>query len=284
MKNKIKTVFPLLLYVLLASTGCNKLAVKVAPKSLTDETNQLRRLAFTLTDTPNVYCYVLVDLNLHVDNPGDSTFKISAGGAFTDSATGNRLRMTSVAINSRVLTPGPDSSFDFSYTDSSGTAPAEGEALAGTNVVIKITGTTSADTVSQSIYMPKNVLRQRTDWPTTYFNGVDIKDNLSLNWIADSSTDTKDVYIQLVYDPILSQMANPSNPSSINDLTYVEYDNGAYTISKTDLSNTYSASYYIQIGLGRGTQRAVVLPVSHRQVIIWTINSLVTTPLQVSDQ
>jgi len=282
MKNKINLIVPVFLLILLSGTGCNKLAL--GPKSLAAETALMRKLAFSIGDTPTVYCYFAINSNIHVDNPGDSTYKISAGGVFTDSSTGNQIKMTSVSINSRVLTPQGDSSFQFSYTDSIGSIPAEGEALAGTNVVIKITGTTAADTVSQSIYMPKNVLTKRTDWPTTYFNGVDTKNNLAVKWVSDSNTATKQVYIQLIYDPVLSQIAKASNPDSLSTLAYAEYDDGTFTIPSTDLANSFPATSYIQMGLARGTQTAVVLPVSHRQVILWTVNSLMTTPLQVSNQ
>ena len=81
--------------------------------------------------------YVLIGIHESVDNGADSTITVNATSYFTDSATNQKAILTSVAINSMVINAQADSVVRFCYTNSSGTQPAQGEALAGTNMVVK---------------------------------------------------------------------------------------------------------------------------------------------------
>src|SRR5882724_9148275 len=109
----------------------------------TERDNSFSKLVSTLsaTDTPTVYNSVWINGDQN-NLFKDSNFRISVGAAFTDSITHQLITMTGVSVNSRSIVPKADHTFVFGYTDSaSGPAGlAEGLALFGTNVRIKITG------------------------------------------------------------------------------------------------------------------------------------------------
>jgi hypothetical protein len=259
---------------------CNKI-VNTLKKTVdsTDVAKVSRTLKPLVSGSSNTVSYVLISYNQNVDNGVDSTVQVGVNAIIVDSATGQRIKMTSLAINSQSMSPSNDSIIRFSYTDSSGTIPATGKALAGTNMRVKITGSTSADTLTQVLYLPKNPLRLTSDWPPT--GGISNSSNLTLNWVPDSSTATKEIQIQIYYYGPTSQQFNSSLPATDTTLTFFVTDNGSYTIPSTDLSH-YPTGCYVGIVMGRGSVSQARLPVSGRSINFWAASSIVTVPLQVN--
>jgi|GEM_PF-366475 len=273
--------FVVLIVVGCCGVRCSK--VKDVNSTQADKTMQMARgMGMFLTDSATVYSYVMININQSVDNGVDSSFQVAALAAFTDSTTHALFKSMRLAVNGTVINPSASNTYRLGYTDSSGTWPAQGEALAGTNVNISITGATSADTVSQSVYMPKNVLTTTADFPPAGTGGPDNTKSLTLHWVPDPATATQNVIIQVSYYDGLSHSADSALTTHINTLTYVVPDNGSYTISSSDMS-AFPTNCYIGIQLGRGTQQAVVLPVSQMRVFFWMINSVSTIPLQVNN-
>lgn len=274
------TVLGLMATAIFCGIFCNKIVNKL--KTTADSTAKVARtLKSFVSGSSNAVSYVLVSINQNVDNGVDSTVHVGVNAMIVDSATGQRIKITSLTINSQSMYPSADSIIRFSYTDSSGTIPATGKALAGTNMVVKITGSTSADTLTQALYMPKNPMRLTADWPPP--GGVDNSSNLTLHWVPDTSTATKQIQIQIHYYGPTSQQYGSRLPATDTTLTYLVSDNGSYTISYTDLSY-YPTGCYVGIVIGRGSQIQARLPVSGRLVNFWALSSIVTIPLQVNNE
>ena len=167
----------------------------------------------------------------------------------------------------------------FAIPTLSGTQPAQGEALAGTNMVVKVTGSTAADTATRVVYMPKNIVGLTSEIPPS--GGVTNTSNLTLNWVADPNNASGEIEIEVLYESAVSQFSNPSLPATDTTLTYIVPDNGSYTISSAALSH-YPTGCYVQIIIGRGSQVQVRLPVSGRLVDLGAISTIMSAPLKVS--
>lgn len=267
-----RTVVALLLTICLFS--CNKLP------SAQELTTRARSVVNTLSisDTSTAYKSVILSMDQNI-NPSDSGFHISASAVFIDSATGNMANISGLSINSRSMTRSPDSTFHFSYSDSTTTILNEGLSLAGTMVSIKTTGISPADTVTQAVYMPKAVLRSTTDWPIMYIN---VLNNQTITWVPDASNPTGQVMIKMWYSANASRFMSGDNtlPTTDKTLTYTVADNGSYTIPSTDLQG-FKNNSYVWLSLGRGDQVNVVLPVSHQSVYYFTASSGTTNAMYV---
>jgi len=221
-------------------------------------------------DSGYAYNAVILSLDQKI-NPADSGSRISASAIFRDSATGNMVGMGGLSINGRFLTRKPDSTFLFSYSDSSAAVLTEGQSLAGTMVRIKTTGISPADTVSQVLYMPKTVLRYTSDWPIVSIN---VLNNQTITWVPDPANPTGQIMIKVWYTAKVSRFLSGDNtlPTTDRTLTYTVADNGSYTIPTADLQG-FKANSYIWISLGRGDQVKAVLPISHQNVYYFTASS-----------
>src|ERR1700730_16759536 len=129
----------------LPSVSCEKFELK-------KEFSASKNIAFALAgvDSMNInnYFWLVGD---QVIDALDSVIHVSVQSAFTDSVTHNAVGIMGMTVNSRNLYAKPDYSIDFQYTDT----PAyqqEGLNLFGSNVNVKITGSSAADTVTKTIY------------------------------------------------------------------------------------------------------------------------------------
>jgi hypothetical protein len=239
---------------------------------------------FYSADSNHIFCYVVINAGQVVDNNADSGYLISALGAFADSVSKNAVTIEHVAINSRVLNPASIGIFEMGYSDSTGTL-AEGVALAGTDDVVRITGNTSGDTLTQVVTVPKFLLRKTTDFPSASGPGaIDNSKDLDLNWVADPNPSTDGVAIHVYYMAGLSRSVNPALPGNVNSLQFTVPDNGTYTIPASAMGN-FPKGCYVEIDIRRQSLvAAAVLPLSHRRIFFAGISSLTTTPLQVGGQ
>jgi hypothetical protein len=215
-----------------------------------------------------IYNYVLIDGEQIVNAP-DSTFEITAGAAFTDSATGKVFPVDGVQVNSRVLHTGPEPGYNFSYSDTPG-AYNEGLGLFGTQIKVTVTGISPADTLTQSIYMPARMFKSLSDMP---LGGFDNNANLILNWTADPLNSSGKVIITIYYNASLSRFQSDSSlPATDTTLTLNVPDNGSYTVSAASL-HAFAQKSLITFRMVRGEESSAVLPVSHKRVFFFTASA-----------
>ncbi len=256
--------------ILVKLESCDKVQLK--PVNLEVQKNMMTMLG--IGDSVNMYNYVWI-ANDKLINPNDSGFTIAAMAAFIDSTTNQIISVNSLSINARTLTSNTDKSYNFRYSDSATGALQEGKNLYGTNVKIKIAGTTTADTVTQSLYMPKRVFSAITDYP----GQIDISTNLTLKWIADPACTWGNVAIKIWYNAGRSRYLNDSTLSAKDTvLSYTVPDNGSYTISSSDLQKL-RANSIVTFSLGRGSTAISVLPISKKRIFYYTSSSVSSGPI-----
>ena len=229
---------------------------------------------FGTHDSP-VYNYVLISAN-QVTNKSDSNdFQIAVAAAFIDSSTNKLAGVSDLVVNERSIVPGTDSTYNFGYNNT----PyfQEGLSLFGTDVSIKIKGTTADDTVNKTVYLPKRLVKLISDFPDV----IDLSKPLNLSWDPDQRNFWGNVIIQVYYYPGLSSGQDPTLPKQISPLNYTAPDRGSYSISAKDLQK-FPAKAYVGISIARGTQNEAVLPVSKKRVFFFSSSSASTVPLLVA--
>jgi hypothetical protein len=232
-------------------------------------------LALATVDSATIYNCIWLVGNQIVDAAADSGQQIGVNAAFTDSITKQLVSINALSINARSLVANPDNTFHFGYSDSSAYLQ-EGLNLYGTNVKMKITGSSSADTVTQTIYMPKNVSSGSTNFP---FGQINMANNLTLNWIPDAGNAWGSMVIKIWYNGSMSRFLNDSTlPLQDTTLMYTVPDNGSYTISSSDLQRL-KVNSYVLVSLGRGSQAQAVLPVSKKRVFYYATASESSPPI-----
>ncbi len=254
---------------LLNSSSCEKIELRKV------DLNNIKEFSvLTAGDSSTIYSYVWLNGN-QVISALDSNFRISAMAAFTDTITRNLVPMNGLVINTRSVIPNPDHTYSFNYSDTAAYLQ-EGLNLYGTNVKVKITGSSSADTITKTIYMPKKVLRYTTDFPLGQLN---IGSNLTLNWTPDPACTWGNVSIKIYYKSVESRFLSDSTLSA-NDttLSYIVADNGSYTISSADLQKLKRNSL-VTLEMGRGSQIQAVLPVSLKRVFYYATSAVSTYTL-----
>jgi hypothetical protein len=215
----------------------------------------------------------------YTDNGLDTVLGVSVGAGFTNPVTHEGVRMASVEINHRSITPNFDRLFDFNYTDSPSTL-SEGLALAGTLVHVKVTGVSLADTAAQDVYMPATLARQTGVFPVTNANGgIDAKKPLVLNWTPDPNTSA-----QLITTIELFEIEDANQRiGTIGTKTYTVPDKGTFTIPPADLS-VYPDGSVIELSLIRYHNQTAVLPISKRRINFAIYSELESAQLPVSNQ
>lgn len=232
-------------------------------------TNALQ--SFLTGDSVLVSNYVLINAD-ETANVMDSTFNIFAGGAFLDTVNWQPSKINAIKINDTSLNQRLDSSRSIRYV---GDKLVDGKAMYGTNVKVFVAGTSSTDTATRYIYMPKKVLRFTSDMPD-----VSLQDSSSftVRWRKDTATDWNNVVIQVDYSYGLTKAHRSDAPSSIASLQYVTEDDGSFTIPSGDMSN-FGSNTFVRIIVGRGSTVNVELPISHKIVYIYTISSITSAPI-----
>ncbi|MDP4151794.1 MAG: hypothetical protein Q8927_19020 [Bacteroidota bacterium] len=243
------------------------------------------------TDTPISWNSIELVCDQHAD-PNDSNTFYTLTGIYRDSTTHAPMTMGNIAITSpwksgtitQTLTPSSGHTYQLDY-DSSGVGLAllyaEAGRMPGAILKIKATGTSAADTVTQSIYCPKLILTHTSDFPSGQFSRLS---SLTLKWVTDASNASGDVLIKVWYEPILSRALSDSTlPSTDTALTYVVADNlGTYTISSSDLQLLHVNSL-VHITIGRGTEAINYLPLSGTKVYFFTSTSASTKLLTLTN-
>jgi|SRR5450432_638640 hypothetical protein len=231
---------------------------------------------FTWFGTHNdaVYNYVLINANQVLSKSDTEELHVGVNAAFIDSNNHQINIVRALYVNNLVIYPGQDSTYNYNY--------ASGEInknlpLFGTQVLITIRGMDEADTVSSSIYLPKQLTGLITNYPDT----LSRNHGILLNWATDDENTWGNVMIQLYYFNTLSKKGDSTLPDKISTVNLTVPDNGSYLLSGFDLS-TFPRNSYIGITIARGAQNEAILPLSRKRVYYFSSASVSTPPVKVT--
>jgi hypothetical protein len=219
-----------------------------------------------------VYNYVLINANQVLSNGDSEELHIGVSAAFIDSNNHQLTAVRALTVNNQVIEPGQDSTYNYNYT------PVGGKdfQLFGTQVMINIRGADMGDTVSSSIYLPKQLVDEISNYPDT----ISLSQGIQLHWSTDSENTWGNVLIQLFYYNALSRKGDSTLPEKISTVNLTVPDNGNYDLSKSDLS-VFPRNAYIGITIARGTQNEAVLPLSRKRVYYFSSASVSTLPVKL---
>jgi hypothetical protein len=223
-----------------------------------------------------VYNYVLISGNQVTDKSDSNDFQIAVSAAFIDSNNNKLQGVSDLLVNARIISPSNDKTYIFGYEHT----PyfQEGLSFFGNDVSIRIKGFGDNDTVSQSLYVPKRIVKLIADFP----DQVNYSQDLLLRWDTDSRNHWGNVIIQVVYFPVLSKASDSTLPAEIKALSYTVPDSGSFSISSNDLIR-FPPGSFIGISIARGSQSVAVLPQSKRRVFFFSSSSASTPALKVSN-
>ena len=271
MKNRIFIISFLFLTGMAELTSCSKEQLESPPLGSQSPINA----AVLSPDKPAIYNYVWLT-NDQMEYPQDSVFHMSALAVFTDGVTGQISRMSGLSVNERSLVADAGYVYSFAYNDEANNATQEGKDLYGTNVKIKIAGSSPADTITQTIYMPKRIFKTQADFPD---DNIDISKPLTLNWVTDPDCTWGNMQIQIQYHAATSRFLNDASlPPNDTTVTYIVPDNGSYTISSKDLRRLKPNSI-VTISVGRGSAVEAILPISRKRIFYFATSSLSSVAL-----
>ncbi len=222
-----------------------------------------------------VYNYVLINANQVVGGTDSNEYHIDVTAAFIDSNSNQVTVVNALTVNNQVIQPGLDSTYSYDY--GSHDTGKGGWMLFGTQVQVTIRGSTDDDTVSNSVYMPKQLTGVITNYPDV----LSLDKGLQLNWLSDNANSWGNVVIQLYYYSTLSRKSDSSLPEKISTANLTVPDNGKYFLGKEDLKS-FPANSFIGITIARGTQAEAILPVSHKRVYYFSSASLSSAPVKLT--
>ncbi len=225
------------------------------------------------TQNPAVYNYVLINASQVINKADSNELHIDVSAAFIDSNNHQITVMNALSVNNQEIQPGVDYTYNCNYA--SGTP--KGLSLFGTDVVVTIRGTAENDTISKSVYLPKQLLRLISDYPDT----VHLNRGIPLSWTPDEENTWGNVVVQLFYYKDLSLKADSTLPQKINTVSITVPDNGSYFLSPSDLA-AFPAKSVMGITIARGTQNEAILPLSRKRIYYFSSASVSTTALPVS--
>ncbi len=249
--------------LLLCTVSCNKINRQF--------NLQIPAALAALVDSANFNNYVAVSYK-HIWTPGDSAFHVNAYAGFVDSATGATLLVQNVYVNNNQLTG--DSSYSYDYDTTSNA----GKNLVGANSSVKITGTSSADTLTSSIYVPSDIGRSLGG--SIAQSGTNFSKPFTLTWTPDAQASSLNVVIMIYYFAGLSQANDSTLPPSMNTLTYFTSDNGSFTVPVGDI-DTIPVHSVLGMMVSRISQHKPILPVSRKPVLLAGISEADDPPFVV---
>lgn len=222
---------------------------------------------------PAVYNYVLINANQVVSNADTSEYHIDVTAAFIDSNNNQITVVNALSVNNQLIQPGRDSTYSYDYGSLDMT---KGSMLFGTNVLVTIHGTADNDSVTSSVYIPK----QLSQAITNYSGVLSLTKGIQLNWSTDIQNAWGNVIIQVFYYSSLSQQSDSTLPWQISTTNLTVPDNGGYFLTQNDLKS-FPANSYVGITIARGTQNVATLPVSRKRVFYFSSASVSSTPMKL---
>lgn len=252
--------------LLLISAGCLISCHKEASKPVNNWT-------WFGTQNNAVYNYVLINANQVLNKTDSEDVHIGVSAAFIDSNNHHITAVKALSVNDLIIEPGQNSTYNYNY-GTGGTS--KGFQLFGTKVLVAIHGIDEGDTVSSSIYLPKQLSGMISGYPDV----LSLSHGLQLQWAPDDANTWGHVLIQLYYYNILSRKADSTLPEKISTVNITVPDNGSYFLTKTDL-NPFPSNAYIGITIARGTQNEAILPLSRKRVYYFSSASVSTPPVKL---
>jgi hypothetical protein len=220
-----------------------------------------------------VYNYVLINANQVLSNSDSEELHIGVSAAFIDSNNHQITVVRTLSVNNQVIQPGQDSTYNYNFPSGQ---MNKGSQLFGSQVLVTIRGTDDADTVSSSIYVPKQLTEALAYYPDT----LSLNKGLQLQWTPDIANTWGNVTIQLYYYSALSRKFDSSLPNDIPTVSLTVPDNGAYTLTKNDMI-AFPCNAFIGITIARGTQNEAILPLSRKKVYFFSSASVSTPPVKL---
>jgi len=225
------------------------------------------------TDNPAVYNYVLINASQVINKADSSELHVGVSAAFIDSNNHQVTVVGALSVNNQEIHPGVDYTYKYDY---SGGAP-KAAPLFGTNVVVTVQGTEANDSISNTVYLPKQLMELISVYPDTIHRSKGIL----LNWAPDKENAWGNVLIQLFYYKDLSKKADSTLPDKINTVSITVPDNGQYFLTANDLE-PFPVKAVMGITIARGSQNQAILPLSHKRIFYFSSASVSTTPLPVT--
>ena len=225
------------------------------------------------TQNSVVYNYVLINANQVLSKSDSEELHIDVSAAFIDSNNHQVTVVRALTVNNLVIEPGQDSTYNYNYTS---VEINKGFQLFGTQVLVTIHGMDEADTVSSSIYLPKQLTGVIMNYPDT----LSLSQGLQLHWTPDNENTWGNVMIQLFYYNALSRKGDSTLPEKISTVNLTVPDNGSYYLSKSNLC-PFPRNSFIGITIARGTQNEAILPLSRKRVYYFTSASVSTQPVKL---
>ncbi len=254
--------------LLLLSAGCLISCHKEA-------SNPVNNFPWFGTQNTAVYNYVLINANQVLSKTDTDELHIGVSAAFIDSSNHQVTGVKALSVNNLLIAPSRDSTYSYDYGVSE---ISKGYPFFGSRVLITIHGTDEADTVSSTVYVPKQLTAAITKYP----DSISVISGLQLNWSPDSENTWGHVIIQMFYYSALSQKGDSALPNKISTVSITAPDNGTYLLSRTDLK-PFPVNSYIGITIARGTQNEAILPLSRKRVYYFSSASVSTLPVKLTD-
>jgi hypothetical protein len=226
------------------------------------------------TQNSTVYNYVLINANQVLNNSDSEELHIGVSAAFIDSNNHQVTMMRTLSVNDQVILPGNDATYNYNFPSGQ---TGKGVQVFGSQVLVTIRGTEDADTVSSSLYVPKELSQTISNYPDT----LSINKGLQLHWEPDNANTWGNVVIQLYYYSTLSRKFDSSLPTDIQTVNITVPDIGTYSLTKSDLLS-FPSNAYIGITIARGTQNEAILPLSHKRVYFFSSASVSTSPVKLT--
>ena len=225
------------------------------------------------TDNPAVYNYVLINASQVINKADSSELHVGISAAFIDSNNHQVTVVGALSVNHQEIHPGVDYTYNYDYSGGTPkTAP-----LFGTNVVVTVRGTEANDSISNTVYLPKQLMQLVSVYPDT----IRRTKGIQLNWAPDEENAWGNVLIQLFYYKDLSKKADSTLPDKINTVSITVPDNGQYFLTASDLA-PFPAKAVMGITIARGSQNQAILPLSRKRIFYFSSASVSTTPLPVT--
>jgi hypothetical protein len=239
-----------------------------------EASNPVNNFTWFGTQNTAVYNYVLINANQVISKMDTEELHVGINAVFIDSNNHQVNVVHDLYVNNQVIEPGQDSMYDYSYASGE---VNKGLPLFGSQVLVTIRGTGEADTVTSSIYLPKQLYSNINNYTDTLSRSR----GLQLNWATDDENTWGNVMIQLYYFNNLSLKGDSTLPQNITTVNITVPDNGSYYLSNTDL-NSFPRNSFIGITIARGTQNEAILPQSRKRIFYFSSASVSTPPVRLT--
>jgi hypothetical protein len=237
-----------------------------------DASNPVNKWTWFGTQNTAVYNYGLINANQVLSKTDSEELHVGVSAAFIDSNNNQITVVRALSVNNLLIEPGRDSTYSYNYGEAN-----QGFQLFGSKVLITIHGNDEADTLSNSIYVPKRLSTIIENYPDT----LSLSQGLELQWTPDKDNTWGNVMIQVIYYSGISRKSDSTMPEKISTVNITAPDNGNYYLSRPDL-NSFPRNAFVGITIARGTQNEAILPLSRKRIYYFSSASVSTPPVRLT--